>query len=109
MIACVCPAATVRSTPRRISLLSPACPATATCRSRISRMATIISSSVLASRGGHEDVVALDPHLVDGERLAGRWSGRLPRAHVEAGAVQPALDRVVVDLAVGERHLFMGA
>ena len=39
MMACVCPADTVRSTPRRISRLPPAASSTLTCRSRISRVA----------------------------------------------------------------------
>src|SRR5262249_3227699 len=106
MIACVCPAATVRSTPRRISRLSPAWPVTLTCRSRISR----VDMSLLLVRGdGDVHVVAVEPHRVGDEWLGGRRANGFSCPQVEAGAVQPALERVVVNLAVGERDLLMRA
>ena len=52
-----------------------------------------------------EDVVALDLHGVDGDGRGGRQAGRLAGAQVEARAVQPALDRAVLDLALGSETL----
>src|SRR5215831_19428714 len=95
MIAWVCPAATVRLTPRKISRLSPPCPVTLTCRSRISR----VDISLLFGNG-HVYVAVFYSHLVGGQRFGSWRAGRLARAQVKARTVQPALDRVVVDLAV---------
>src|SRR5215470_734797 len=104
MIAWVCPAATVRLTPRKISRLSLPCPVTLTCRSRISR----VDISLLFGNG-HVYVAVVYSHLVGGQRFGSWRAGRLARAQVKARTVQPALDRVVVDLAVDQRDLLMGA
>src|SRR5437899_2552167 len=131
MIAWVSPPRTVRSTPRRISLVSSPSP-TVTCRSRISSTlpaerpaaAGVAVGLVTGSRssvagrgeggGGvcgqvHVDVVALHPDRVDGDRLGGRDVGGFAGAQVEAGAVQRALDRgravELLDLALAERDL----
>src|SRR5215813_11132990 len=48
-------------------------------------------------------------HWVGGNRLGGGRPGGRAGAQVEAGPVQPALDRVVVDLALGQRHLLVRA
>src|SRR3954453_5513858 len=114
MIAWVSPERTVRSTPRRISLVSSPSP-TVTCRSRISRTDNF---SLLAVGRDGETAVALgvDVHVpslhadrVDGDRLGGRQVGRLAGAQVEARPVQPALDGggalELLDVALGERHL----
>src|SRR5260221_6471745 len=106
MIAWVCPAATVRSTRRRISRLSQAWSLTLTCRSRISR---VDMSLLLTGGDGHVNVLAVNPHRVGVEGPGGRRAGRLAGPQVEARAVQPALERVVVDLALGERDLLVGA
>src|SRR5580704_12715575 len=104
MMACVCPADTVRSTPRRISRLPPAASSTLTCRSRMSRVA--IASYFFRYLGERDvDVVALDLHLVGGHRLGGRRPGGVAGAQVKTGPVQPALHGVVVDLALGQRDL----
>src|SRR5207247_1278529 len=58
--------------------------------------------SVLQS---YEDVAVLGPRLVHGYGLGGRQAGRLAGAQVEARAVQPALDRVALDLALGQRDV----
>src|SRR5436190_3628497 len=124
MIAWVWPADTVRSTPRRISRASPAPSVTLTCRSWISKVA-MKTSPVICSAGlvigpvvvgtevvGTErdvDVVALDLHPVGGHRLGGRRAGGLARAQVEAGPVQVTLHRVVVDVALGQRHFLVRA
>ena len=42
---------------------------------------------------------------VDGDRAGGRGAGGLAGAQVEARAVQPALDRAAVDLALGQRDV----
>src|SRR5579859_2008209 len=117
MMAWICPADTVRSTPRRISLLpSPSSPgvgsATLTCRSRISRVA--MSSLLIidsASRAGAAErdvhVAVVDFHRVDGHGLGGRRPGRAAGAQVETRPVQPAFHRVVVDLALGQRDLLV--
>src|SRR6476661_7860850 len=98
MIACVSPARTVRSTPRRISFRPPSV-STETCRSRISRMDMMVLQ-FSRSGDGHEDVVAFDGHGVDGDRPGGRWAARQASAQIEAGTVQPALERAAVDLAL---------
>src|SRR3569833_1161955 len=132
MIAWVSPPRTVRSTPRRISLTSSPSP-TVTCRSRISRtlptgrpvacgaevgVVTGVSRSSVGGRGEggvdvHENVVALHPDRVDGNRLGGREVGGLGGAQVEAGAVQGARDGgcalELLDLAVAQRDLGVGA
>src|SRR5689334_17888298 len=107
MIACVSPARTVRSTPRRISL-APVSVWTLTCRSRISSVAMPVSlllGSVLSLGGGRGvvrtdgaggvdvNVVALDRHGIDVHRGDGGQSGRLTGAQVETRAVEPAFDR----------------
>src|SRR6185437_5092727 len=92
MIAWVSPCFTVRSTPRRISLLS-----TATCRSRISSVAM---GQLLLH--GDEHVVAVDLHGVDGHGLGGRQAGRTAGAQVETRAVQPTFDRALADITFGE-------
>src|SRR5215467_10058577 len=104
MIAWVCPAATVRLTPRKISRLSPPCPVTLTCRSRISR----VDISLLFGNG-HVYVAVFYSHLVGGQRFGSWRAGRLARSQVKARTVQPALDRVVVDLAVDQRDLLVRA
>src|SRR6516164_5099774 len=118
MIAWVCPADTVRSTPRRISRLPsrPSGPgagsATLTCRSRISRVAITYLLIVGCGRGGAErdvDVAVLDLHRVDGHGLGGGRPGRAAGAQVETRPVQPAFHRVVVDLALGQRDLLVRA
>src|SRR3954464_14870642 len=106
MIACVSPARIVRVTPLRISL-APSSVATVTWRSRISRVLTVGSfASRVSVRSGaagsgravergvdvDEDVVALDSHGVDRDRLEGRERRGLAGAQVEGRAVQPALD-----------------
>src|SRR5258708_18896533 len=101
-----CPAAAVRSTPRRISRLSPAWALTVTGRWRISR---VDMSLLLTGGDGHVNVLAVNPHRVGVEGLGGRRAGRLAGPQVEAGAVQPALERVVVDLAFGKRDLLVRA
>src|ERR1700737_3308112 len=58
---------------------------------------------------GNEDGVALGLHCVDGY-----WSGSgqaqwLARREVEQRAVEPALDLAVLDLALGQRHVCVGA
>ena len=101
MIAWVSPDRTVRSTPRRISL-APSSVSTVTCRSRISR---VDMGSQFSFGDGDEHVVAVDLHGVDGDGDGGRQAGRLAGAQVEARAVQPALDRAVLDLALGQRDV----
>src|SRR5512135_3747376 len=110
MIACVSPALTSRSTPRRISRWVPAASSTLTCRSRISRvaMSKVSRYFLQCERGLRErdvDVVALGLHRVDRHRHGGRGAGRLAGPDVEAGPVQPALQGVVVYLALGQRDL----
>src|SRR5215475_667443 len=100
MIAWVCPDATVRSTPRRISRCLPSASATLTCRSRISRVAiAVLSWSLLAGRTGGRQrdvhVVAIDLHRIHGHRLDGGRPGRIAGAQVEARPVQPALHYVI--------------
>src|SRR3954447_23005210 len=113
MIACVSPEWTVRSTPRRISFV--VCSAvTATCRSRISRMAMMCACSlsvagVAGDRHVHEDVVTVDGHGVDGHGPDRGERGRLARAPGGAGTVEPALDRAVLHLALRQGHLGMAA
>src|SRR5215470_933994 len=116
MIAWVCPADTVRSTPRRISRLPsrPSGPgvgsATLTCRSRISRVAMVLSLLIVsAGREGDVDVAVLDLHRIDGHGLGGGGPGRVAGAQVETRPVQPAFHRVVVDLALGKRDLLVRA
>src|SRR6516165_9587591 len=119
MIAWVCPADTVRSTPRRISRLPsrPSGPgagsATLTCRSRISRVAITSLLIVGCGRAGAAerdvDVAVLDLHRVDGHGLGGGGPGRAAGAQVETRPVQPAFHRVVVDLALGQRDLLVRA
>src|SRR5512139_447685 len=99
MIAWVSPCLTVRSTPRRISR-GPASVSTETCRSRISRVA--MWSGLLDSVDRDEDVVAVDLDGVDGDGLGGRQSGGPPGEQVETRAVQPALEGLVLDLALRE-------
>src|SRR3954466_11153490 len=120
MIAWVSPEQTVRSTPRRISLVSSPSP-TVTCRSRISRTDKAVRSSVAGSicletmegvsvgLGVDVHVLSLHADRVDGDRLGGRQVGGLAGAQVEARPVQPALDGrgalELLDVALGERHL----
>ncbi len=56
-----------------------------------------------------EHVVAVDLDRIHGDGLGGRQAGGLPGAQVEARAVLPALDLAVVDLAFGQRDLFVRA
>ena len=51
------------------------------------------------------DVAVVDLDGVGRDRLGGRQAGGLAGAQVEARAVQPALERAAVDLALGERDL----
>src|SRR3954451_13203199 len=89
MIAWVSPERTVRSTPRRISLVLCSA-ATSTCRSRISRVAMMCGCSLSVAgvdgdRHVHEDVVAVDGHGVDGHGPDRGERGRLGRAQGGAG------------------------
>src|SRR5260370_23008310 len=95
----------VRSTPRSTSRLSPAASVTLACRSRISRVD--IKLSFLTQPD--EDVAAVDLHWIGSDRLGGRGAGWLAGPQVEARAMQPALHRVVVDIALGQRDLFVRA
>src|SRR3954471_4496101 len=114
MIAWVSPERTVRSTPRRISLVSSPSP-TVTCRSRISRtdnfslLAVGRDGETAVALGVDQHVIPLHADRVDGDRLGGRQVGGLARAQVEARPVQPALDGggalELLDVALGERHL----
>ena len=54
---------------------------------------------------GDEHVVPFDLDGVYGDGARGGKAGRLAGAQVEAGAVQPALDLAVLDLALGERDV----
>src|SRR6478672_6999435 len=100
MIAWVSPSLMVRSTPLRISL-GPSSVSTETCRSLISSVAMSVVSQVRV--GVDQYVVPVDLHGVDGDRLGGRGPGGLAGAQVEARPVHPALDRAVVNVALGER------
>src|SRR3954454_9137957 len=115
MIAWVSPERTVRSTPRRISLVSSPSP-TVTCRSRISRTDKAVRSSVAGRDREGAVRLGVDVHVlplhadrVDGDRLGGRQVGGLAGAQVEARPVQPALDGrsalELLDVALGQRHL----
>src|ERR1700691_5040877 len=53
---------------------------------------------------GDEDVFAIDRYGVDGHPLGGRRPERLAGTEVKARTVQPALDRAVLDFALGQRH-----
>src|SRR4051794_2014777 len=108
MIACVSPALTVRSTPRRISR-APLSVSTETCRSRISRVVIRTSLSMSSGCDGHQDVVAVDLHGVDGHGLGGGEAGRPAGNEIEPRAVQPALDRLALDLTLGEGDVRMRA
>src|ERR1041384_2026973 len=98
MMACVSPCFTVRSTPLRISR-GPFSASTETCRSRISSVA-MGDSGLLGD--GDEHIVPFDLYGVYGDGARRGKAGRLAGAEVEAGAVQPALDGTVLDLALGE-------
>src|SRR5215475_2443753 len=106
MIACVCPAETVRSTPRRTSRLSPAASVTLACRSRIS---SVDIRSPLLGRQLDENVIAVDLHWIDRNGFGCGRPGWLAGAEVEAGSVQPALDGVVVHLALRQRYFLVRA
>ena len=75
---------------------------TDTCRSRISRVATQFSSF-------DEDVIAIDGDGVGGDGLGRGQAGGRAGAQVEARAVQPALDGAVLDVALGQRDVGVGA
>src|SRR5262249_54307909 len=107
MIACVSPERTARSTPRRISRLVPDVSSTPTWRSRISRMCSVAIYSFLLVWQRDVHVVAVRLHRVDRHRLGGRRPGGLAGGEIEAGPVQPALHRVVVDVALGQRDLLV--
>src|SRR4051812_37318894 len=120
MIAWVSPSPMVSVTPLRISL-APSSVSTVTCRSLISSVLICVSlpcfevcgSGRLYAVGGlgHVDVDAVLAYL-DGERrdrLGGREPRRLAAAQVEAGAVQPALDLALGDLALAQGDLGVGA
>src|SRR5919205_1167316 len=115
MIACVSPERTVRSTPRRISLVSAPSP-TVTCRSRISRTDKLLAPSAAGREreaavglGVDEHVLPLHADRVDVDRLGGRQVGGLAGAQVEARPVQPALDGggavELLDVALRQRDL----
>src|SRR5580692_9251330 len=108
MIACVSPDLIVRSTPRSTSRLSPAASVTPACRLRISRVDMYLSWSGYWSEGD-EHVVAIDLDFIGRHGLGGRRPRGLAGAQVEAGPVQPALHRVVVYVALGQRHFRMRA
>src|SRR5262245_50666253 len=122
MMACVCPARTVRSTPVRIGFRLPSGSFTDTCRSRISR--TLIICLSFALRGSPSAHSSRSPGVysiarnqadkheavpdLDGKgryRLGRRRAGGLTGTQVEAGAVQPALHGAAVDLPLGEWYL----
>src|SRR4051794_5232597 len=99
MIAWVSPCFTVRSTPRRISFVTPSLPVTDTCRLRMSRVAKALLLH------GDIDVVAVDLHRVDRDGAGRRQPGRAAAAQVEPRPVQPALDRAVADVTLRQRDL----
>src|SRR5699024_5820726 len=101
MMAWVSPELMVRSTPRRISF-SPVSVSTVTCRSRISRVVIWLSPREGSVGQGDEHVLALDLHGVYGNGLGGRQAGGLAGVHIEARAVQPALDGLAVQVSLGE-------
>src|SRR5882757_9982537 len=101
MMAWVSPCFTVRSTPLRISLVELSA-STVTCRSWISSVA-MGDSGLLVD--GDEHVVPNDLDGVYGHGPGGGQSGRLSGAQVEGGAVQPALDRAVLHLSLGQRDV----
>src|SRR6185503_9862153 len=105
MMACVSPCFTVRSTPLRISFVALSA-STVTCRSRISSVA-MGASGLLGE--GDEHVVPFDLYGVNGDGARRGKGVGLSGTEVEARAVQPALDVAVVDLALGERHVGVGA
>src|SRR5690625_3965802 len=76
-------------------------------RPRISNFVISASGILLVQR--HEHVVAVDLHVIGGDRLGRGRVERIPRAQVEAGAVEPALDGALLDLTLGEADLGMGA
>src|SRR5690242_119304 len=125
MIAWVSPSRIVSVTPLRISLSSSSV-LTVTWRSLISRVlmwcfsfrwsrlrsTTDRSLGCDAVQGGGDVDVHVGAADVDGERgdrLGGREPGGLAGAEVEARAVQPALDRAALDLALAEGHGRVGA
>ena len=57
----------------------------------------------------HEDVVALDGHGEGGHGARRGQAGGLAGAQVEQRAVQPALDVAVLDVALGQRDVGVGA
>ncbi len=64
-----------------------------------------VSRGVDRGRDVDEHVVAVDGHGEDGHGPDRRQRRRLAGAQVEPGPVQPALDRAVLDLALGERDV----
>src|SRR6476619_2817257 len=108
MIACVSPDLTVRSTPRRISL-TPFSISTVTVRPRISKVDIGSALQVLRAGDGDVHVVTVDLDGVDSDRDRGGRPGGLAGDHVEARAVQPALERAAVELALRQRHVGVGA
>src|SRR4051812_20559103 len=106
MMAWISPVLTVRLTPLRIS--SGSAPAsetlTVTCRSRITR--ELIWSGLLK---GDEHVVTVDLHGINRDGAGGRQTGRPPGGEVETGPVQPALDRALLDISLGQRYVLVGA
>src|SRR5438045_2367717 len=103
MSACVSPCFTVRSTPRRISFVTPSLAVTETCRLRISSVATSVTPSQHGDGVAQSDidVIAVDLDGIDGHRAIRRKAGRAAAAQVESRPVQPALDRAVGDFALG--------
>src|SRR3954451_12127256 len=105
MMAWISPVLTVRLTPLRISSgWAPGSEtSTVTCRSRITR--ELIWSGLLE---GDEHVVTVDLHGINRDGTGGRQAGRPPGGEVEARAVQPALDRALLDVSLGQRHVLVG-
>src|SRR5438128_1437818 len=110
MMAWISPSLTVRSTPRRICLL-PWSVSTLTSRPEIWRVDMVLPhicrrSGVDARWDGVDvHVVVDDGHGEYGHRLVGREGEGATGLQVEARAVGPALQRVVLDEALGERDV----
>src|SRR3954453_2320025 len=132
MIAWVSPSRIVSVTPLRISLSSSSV-LTETCRSLISRVLMLVGSPRSCVRrseageaqnfvgyslggdsvqGGGDVDVHLGAAYLDGEGrhgFGGGKTGGLAGAEVEPRAVEPALERAALDLALAQRDRGMGA
>src|ERR1700712_1325356 len=119
MTAWVSPSRMVRSTPRRICFV-PWSVSTLTWRSAMESVDMLKVLYLVAppsggqflggDRGGvDEHVAALDHDPEDGHRLVGRQGERASARQGELRAVRPALQRLVLDEALGERDVAVGA